>query len=120
MPSGHDTHHLFIQMTDPLGEDNKILLVNVSSINMETYHDETCILNAGDHPFITHPSYIRYDKARIEPVQKIEDAVQRSIFFPRGILSEAVFVRVVQGFRDSPRVARNILRFLEEDQNAID
>ena len=40
-----------------------VLAVNVSSIREKGTYDGTCVLRAGDHPFITHDSYIRYKDA---------------------------------------------------------
>jgi len=120
MPSGNDGYHLFIQVTEQLGENNEILIVNASTIHPNIYHDSTCVLNVGDHPFIIHPSYVRYDKSRIVPIEKIQNGIRTNTLIPREMLSEDVFNRLIQGFHNSPHVAPLILSFLEEDQNSED
>lgn len=48
-----------------------VLAVNVSSIREKGTYDGTCVLRAGDHPFITHDSYIRYKDAVVMKVEKL-------------------------------------------------
>ena len=52
-----------------------VLAVNVSSIREKGTYDGTCVLRAGDHPFITHDSYIRYKDAVVMKVEKLISAV---------------------------------------------
>jgi hypothetical protein len=60
MPSGSVANraglHLFIQMTEPLGRDEKILLLSVSTIREGVPYDDACVLDVGEHEFIKHPS----------------------------------------------------------------
>lgn len=59
----HDTFysnkpHLFIVISEPLGDKKNVIVVNVNSWYSNC--DETTILCVGDHPFIGHKSYINY------------------------------------------------------------
>jgi hypothetical protein len=61
MPTGPVDHLHFI-CSDPVYYPAKVkecvLIVNISSIDDGSDYDQTCILNAEEHPFIKHPSYI--------------------------------------------------------------
>jgi hypothetical protein len=65
IPSG-STDHLFVVLTPPIGVVSNHLLANFSSIKLGIPHDTSCLVNVGDHSFITMPSYIEYQFARIE------------------------------------------------------
>ena len=72
IPSGpqgdQDRKHLFILLTDPHADQagkNCVLMVSLSTVRPGMPHDPTCILYAGDHPFVKHESYVVYQKARL-------------------------------------------------------
>ncbi len=69
-----DRMHLFVVLTDPLCNFDdgirKVLLVSLSSIHDDLYHDSACILEPGEHPFVKRDSYVVYQKARIDEVSR--------------------------------------------------
>ncbi len=77
IPSGPahdpDRKHLFIVLTDPAQvleyTEKYSLLVGVASVQTDLPHDPTCLLDAGDHEFIRHKSYVHYARALTEPSQ---------------------------------------------------
>ncbi|SQE29849.1 Uncharacterised protein [Mannheimia haemolytica] len=69
--------HLYILLTDPCfdgetGKGDMILSVNCSSIKDGKALDETCILKAGTHEFITRDSFIFYRHIRIDSLDEIK------------------------------------------------
>lgn len=118
IPSGPaddpDRKHLFILLTDPVvggSGEKESLLVGVSSVRQGAFHDPTCILYPGDHPFIRRDSFIAYGRARIELSQKLINGVQAGVLAPRETLDGAVFARVCQGLLDSRHTAPKIRAF---------
>jgi len=101
-----------------MGADNEVLLVNITTIYPRIPYDKSCILNPKDHPFLKHPSYVKYSKARIIRVDVIKNGLLANTFKPQDMIDEEVFKRIIEGFRVSSYVSPKILRFLEEDQNA--
>ena len=75
-----------------------VLAVNVSSIREKGTYDGTCVLRAGDHPFITHDSYIRYKGAVVMRVEKLISAVNSGEITVMGNVSDEVFGRILAGF----------------------
>ncbi|SRR6266481_4113596 len=67
------TEHLWIIITDP-DADGKAVGVNITT--QRTYSETTVILNAGDHPFVAHPSVINYRDARIIDVKAVYTAIR--------------------------------------------
>ena len=83
-PSGK---HLFILLTDPSGPANLVLMVGVATVQGSIF-DSTCILKAGDHTFIKHPSYVAYALCRVEPADKLIKGVENKFFVDKGLLDE--------------------------------
>lgn len=121
IPSGpaHDPNrnHLFILLTDPVDDPDSgskfVLLVSLSSIKAGQYHDPTCALLRGDHPFIKNPSYIDYSRARIEDAAKVLRGVKEGLFTPQGTIEAGVFARICKGLLDSRHTVPKVRRFFE-------
>lgn len=64
-------------------------------------HDPTCILYAGDHPFVKHDSYVVYQKARLEDADKVLRGVKNGQLVPQDPMDGAVFARVCKGLEES-------------------
>lgn len=119
IPSGpdHDPErkHLFIILTDPCQDDEKgersVLLASLTSVPNRVAYDSTCILQAGDHPFLRHASYVFYQKARIESVATLENGVQKGVFIQHDPIEASIFNRVCNGLELSRRVTPRNLEF---------
>lgn len=116
VPSGSANHLHFI-CCDPvyypnLGRDC-VLGVNISSINDGTEYDHSCILDAGDHPFIKHPSYVYYRKADIFGSESISRNVAEGNFSIHDPCSDQAFNKILQGFESSNELRFKIKRFYE-------
>lgn len=114
MPSGN-ADHLFIICSDPifylkLGKDC-FLSVNITSIKPDIEHDNSCILNAGDHPFVHHPSYVLYRKADIFGVLTISQSIAEGDISIHHPCDDALFTRVMAGFAISNALKPSILNF---------
>ena len=72
-----DREHLWIVITDPDLATNKAVCVNVTT--QQTYSDSTCVLQPGDHPFISHTSVIFYQDARELDLTLVEKALTTGI-----------------------------------------
>lgn len=110
-PDDPNRKHLFICLTDPVGELRETLLVSASTIRAGEPADLTCRLFPGDHSFIRQDSYEHYYFARIESEEKLQKGVKQGLFTPQGALDGAVFARVCKGLTESRFVAPHILEF---------
>jgi len=73
MPSGPN-NHLHVVLTG-ISTTLTHLLVNFSTIKDGVVHDPACLVGVGDHPFITAPSYMAYQFARIEMAHDLANRV---------------------------------------------
>jgi len=117
MPSGpeHDPDrmHLFIVLTDPITGKKLVLIASLSSIYDGVPYDRTCILEAGEHQFIRHRSYIDYSKLTIVEAGKLSKGVQTGVFSNKGPMSEDIVNRIVDGVFVSKRTPREAKVFLQ-------
>lgn len=101
IPSGpeHDLNrqHLFVCLNDPHGPPKQVLLATICSVPPSGTCDTTTLLNAGDHEFIKHQSFVAYGKTRLLEEASLVRGVANGVFHDRGLLDEAVFDRVVGG-----------------------
>lgn len=117
VPTG-SANHLHFLCCDPtfypnLGKDC-ILGVNISSINDGTEYDSSCLLDAGDHSFIKHPSYIYYRKAEIFGVESISRNIAEGNFSSHDPCSDELFQRILKGFEISEELRFKIKNFYEK------
>ena len=56
-------------VSDPAADPDHVLIVNMTT---DRGIDASCILNAGDHPLVTHRTSMRYDMARVLKNRELE------------------------------------------------
>jgi hypothetical protein len=96
VPSG-PRKHLFVVLTKPSGLREHILIVGINSVRDGEYHDPACVLYAGDHPFLTRPSFVAYRFAKVVDGISIRQSVADGYFLPRERMSDDVFDRICHG-----------------------
>ena len=121
IPSGpqgdQDRKHLFILLTDPHDDEagkKSVLMVSLSTVRVGIPHDPTCILYAGDHPFVKHDSYVLYQKARLEDADKVLRGVKNGQLVPHDPMDGAVFARVCKGLEESRLTPVKLLAFYQK------
>lgn len=55
--------HLWIVISDPAVDDERILIVNFTTLRPDS--DQACILVAGEHPFVQHQTCVNYGGAKV-------------------------------------------------------
>jgi len=98
---GNVISHLFIIVLEAQDYTNNTIIVNLSSYDRGAKHDNTTILNAGDHDFIIRESYIVYRKARIRSMNELEELINSGKAQLREPLEENVFQKVCEGILKS-------------------
>src|SRR5689334_21602470 len=107
MPSGREGDHLFVVLNNPAafegyGGRPHVVLVNFSTVRPGIFHDKTCVLEAGCHPFVKAESYAVYKRARIEPAKHLEQRVQEGLFKPHIAMPAAQLAVIKAGIKSSP------------------
>jgi hypothetical protein len=106
----HGEDHLWLLSSDPSVHSGFALIVNVSTLrpNAET----TCIVQAGDHSFIKHDSYVRYASARKVKTADLAEAVKKGLLKPHQAASKAFLAKVRAGAKASPFLALELRALL--------
>ena len=107
-----ETPHLWILVTDPVGEPPQTIIVAVSTKRF--YKDSTVVLSPGDHPWVRHESVIFYDHALIPEVRHLNEAVRRRIGELNQPCTPDVLRRVQDGLLSSPRTPKRVKKFYED------
>jgi len=118
VPSGPDSKkHLFALMIDPVslhgyGSKPMALMACASSIKAGVLYEQTCVIKAGEHPFIERDSFIDYRFTRLEAAELVEVRVKDGMFTAKQPCSPALLQRIIQGAMTSPRINREHRKIL--------
>ncbi len=111
LPKSAEAHTWFV-ISDTANHPDTVLCVNVTS--KDRFSDTACVLNAGDHPIVKHPSSINYDRAKIATLEEW-DKLEKAGFIK---LLQPVSREVLQEIRDgagrSARISNGDLQILQE------
>lgn len=97
--------HLFIILTNKC-KTHCHLIVNVSSIKKDVHHDTACVFAGGEHPFITHPSFVFYRFAQMKNAQSITDLVAKGYYVEKTMIDASPFTKICEGLFTSKFVKR--------------
>jgi hypothetical protein len=108
--------HLHVVMNDPIyyppKDGESVLVVCFCSYTGEL-QDGTCLLNAGDHGFIKWQTYVDYGRSEVKLSKPLESHVASGIHETGDEVSEDLYERIRQGFRQSRRTPRKVLNFMD-------
>lgn len=110
LPDGSGGKHLNIVLCDPVGLEDKTILVNV--ISRRERYDSTTILEPGDHPFIVRPSVVFYANAALVMMRVVEDLFSKNHRMES--LRPEVLDRVLKGLENSPETPPEVLKLYQE------
>ena len=96
----HGVDHLWVIINDPAQHADRALFVNVSTLRDDA--ETTCLLVKGEHPFITHESYVRYRSAKGADVASLEMLVKAKKLKPHQSASAALLAKLRAGAVASP------------------
>ena len=83
----------------------------VSSIKERRQYDKACVLDKGDHEFITHPSYIVYRIAETVQAAHITNMVEKKYYREKGTISEKIYDKIADGLSASDETRPRILKY---------
>ncbi|MGE3925703.1 MAG: hypothetical protein AB7G13_22445 [Lautropia sp.] len=111
--------HLFVCLTDPIGQPYETLLVSVSSVAGKPWIDRTCILPAGCHEFIREESFVSYRHCRVEEAAVIEAGVKAGRMAHRAPIDGDLCQAMSEGLFLSPHTAAKYRNFYRGWQSSI-
>lgn len=87
-----------------------VAMVSFTTIRPDIPHDGACVVQAGEHPFIRHPSYAYYRDVRLEPLPHVLQMVQGAVWQPHEPCSPQLLQRLQRGVCASRLVSREVKR----------
>ncbi len=118
-PSGPH-NHLHIICSDPIYNKefgcDCVLVVNICSVPTSGKHDSACVLQAGEHSFIKHPSYLLYRLSVLWRVPVLCNKVDSGEYITYDDINEATFKKIIQGFSVSDFTPFKVVRFMEKNK----
>ncbi len=111
--------HLNIIVSDPTQVPEKLLIVTATTLREGKFHDPSCVLNAGDHPFIIHKSYIAFQYAKTRPDKELDRLLASGSIILEEKISEEILRRIHIGAATSDHIALGF-RDLLRDQGFIE
>jgi hypothetical protein len=103
-------YHLWIVLTPP--SEGEVVTVSVTTLRKRS--EKLVVLQAGEHPFIGHPSVVAYAYARIRTVQTIETAIVNGTAKKREPVSRALLKKVRAGLVDSDFTPNGVRHFYND------
>ena len=97
--------HLYIVITDPDPIGN-LVIVNVTSQGQSK--DQSCVLNPGDHPFITRESVINYAEAIITNENTIQNGARGGVVQFDAAVTPKVLSKIQAGALASPQTESKV------------
>ena len=58
-------NHLWMVLSDPAQNDKEVLIVHFAT--WKRWWDQACIINVGEHSFITRKTIVAYEEGRVPP-----------------------------------------------------
>ena len=114
VPSG-PALHLFFLILGPVvladyGPMPQLAMVSATTLRDGVPHDPACVLEAGEHPFIQHRSYLAYRYMRLDASQHLENMIHRSVWKAHAPCTAALLRRIADGVCRSRLTAREYKR----------
>lgn len=106
----HGAHHLWVIINDPAAHQNTALFVNVTTLS--AIAELTCVLKAGEHPFIRHDSWIRFASAKSATVTQLDVLEAKRLIIRQPAAAAALVQKIRAGAAASPLLPQKFLALI--------
>lgn len=106
--------HLWIVFSGPFAGERgqSVLAASVTSTTGDPSDDPSCLLAPGDHPFVIHPSFVSYLRAREFLVAGLPVALSSGFLLGQPDASAHLVTRIQRGALSSVRLRRGFRALL--------
>jgi hypothetical protein len=91
--------HLWMVISDPAADPDRVVVV--CFLTWQLKYDQACIVEQGEHPFVTHSTCVNYPAARVETDAALERLKQRAVLKPKVPLSNQLLTRIRRSAENS-------------------
>ncbi len=114
--------HLYIVLTEPEEHGGKVVVATASVTSMSSSQlsgrkkkvDETVVLNKGDHPAISHPSFVFYKRAKLWSVDELLIYLNDEQALCKDAMNEKVLEKIQYGLLSSDNTPEEVREFSEQ------
>ena len=110
-------NHLFIIISDPSADPNRIVTANFTSWGPDT--DQSCVVEVGEHRFVKRRSCVYYGESRLITLAQYDRFLAASLLAPHDPVTGALLDRILRGAAVSPHLPLGNRQILAE-QGLID
>ena len=108
--------HLWIVITNP-NPSGAVLIVNITSIKTGKEPDLTVPVRRGEHPCVTHDSFVYYREAMTKTVTELVAEEKAGRLKRQDVCPAKLFEVVRSGVSASPHTRRVIAQFYKDHKN---
>ena len=105
--------HLYFLVTGP--HSGRIVMANISSV--ACLSGAVCVVNAGEHPGITHTSHLRFKEARAADAKKVLIALNSNVFRQTADAKAILITRLAEALLASDAVAGEVIDLIKLDRS---
>jgi hypothetical protein len=105
--------HLWIILSDPEIDPERILIVNLTT--WKDYHDQACVLDGGEHPFVHHRTCVNYPEARLSSLPQLFALQENGLLEPNERLSPEL-LRHIRNCAGDSKIANEHYELLDAQE----
>lgn len=109
LPSGQIGSHLWVVIG--INKTGQVAIVNFTT--KRPGKDESCVIHAGEHPFVKHETIAEYRKARLLKAQDVE-ALEQYAGIKQAPVSKSLLKRLQKGALTSDFTPQDIQQAVKE------
>jgi hypothetical protein len=122
MPSGPpgdpERLHLWVILTDPCDLEANII-VSLSTLHRDRFHDPSCIVEAGEHRRVTARSWANYRLARAVPTRNLVKGEAAWYYRMDAPVSDTLYEKLCKGLLESEHTTIRLRRYFEGKASAF-
>ncbi len=103
-------NHLWIVVSDPLQNESRVLVVNLTTCRQRS--DRACLIQPGDHPFVTALTCVQYLACREVKLGILEEWLDVGQIVKREPVTQILLSRIRQGAVNSPHTPLGVKTLL--------
>jgi hypothetical protein len=104
--------HLWIVISDPAMDEATIVVISLTTLTPDK--DQSCPLDVGDHPWISHATCVSYRDARCSSEAQLDALVKSGRLRPQPAASDALLTKILVGAERSEELPLKCRRVLSE------
>jgi hypothetical protein len=106
--------HLWVIISDTEKDPDRVVMVSITTY--ESYKEDVCLLNVGDHPRITHESCVFYKETRMTTLERLLACRDQGSFSIQPPVADEVLTRIRDGVSKSRTIKPKFIDILLEQR----